>query len=436
MTRFTAGDAPAAIRRWYDSAINAVDPVHAVAASLRRSGNTVFIADQQVNVAGRLFVVAIGKAGATMAAGAQIALDDLISGGVIITKDGHIGSAELPTFEIFEASHPIPDERGRAATEYLLDRLENLGPDDVVMVLLSGGGSALLEAPVDGVPMADMATTTGLLLRAGAPIQHLNAVRVPLSKVKGGGLRRTAYDSRFVTLVLSDVLGNDTRVIASGPTVTTDFTGEGALELLTHYGVLDSTPVSVREALSQSANTQSAAVFENDIVQFVGDNAIAVNAFASAARHDEVRMEVLFENAEGEASELAVEWVTSIVAADPAVDLFLGGGEATVKVRGNGTGGRNTEFVLAAALELERIGRIDWMIASLATDGQDALTGVAGAIATVETLNTARRAGVDPVAALEQNDSLAVFRAANACVEPGPTGTNVNDIYVALRLAT
>ncbi len=434
MIRFTASEADAAIRRWYRVAVEAVDPVHAIEVSLHRDGNTIRVVDQSLNLTGKLFVAAVGKAAATMAFGAQAALGDLISGGVVLTKDGHLGSEDLPTFEIFEASHPIPDDRGRAATEYLLDRLGELGHGDVVLVLLSGGGSALLEAPVDGVSMEDMATTTGLLLRAGAPIQHLNAVRVPLSKVKGGGLRRAAPDTRFVTLVLSDVLGNDTRVIASGPTVPTAFTGDGALELLRAYDLIESIPATVRDALSRSADNQTSSIFANDVVHFVGDNAIAVNAFMDAARSEHLLTEVILENAEGEARDLAKTWVAAVLSGNSAIDLFLGGGEATVKVRGDGIGGRNTEFTLAAALELERHGRSDWMVASLATDGQDALTGVAGAIATVETLHACRNAGIDPVAALERNDSLAVFRATNTCVEPGPTGTNVNDIYVALRI--
>jgi hydroxypyruvate reductase len=429
------GEAHAAIERWFRAAVAAVDPLAAVRAHLDRRGRALLVDDRELPIAGRLFVAAVGKAALAMARGACSVAGDSITGGLILTKDGHL-DGEIPSgFETFEAGHPIPDARGVAATERLLARLGELGSDDLVLALISGGGSALLEAPRPGVSLADMATVTGLLLRAGAPIRDLNAVRIPLSRVKGGGLRSAAPHARFATVILSDVLGNDTRVIASGPTVPTDLTGAGALDVLARYCLTDQVPDAVLTALNAAADEQNPDFFAGDAVSIVGDNAAAVSAFRDAARADGIESATVWTAREGEARELANDWVAEVLAAPDDDDLLLGGGEATVTVRGDGTGGRNTEFVLAAALELERRGRPDIVVASLATDGQDATTGVAGAIGSLATLARARGAGVEPVEALERNDSLAVFRAAGGCVETGPTGTNVNDVYVALRLS-
>lgn len=427
-------DAIASIERWFGCALRAVDPTQAVKAHLSCGVGELAVDGDAVPIAGRLFVAAVGKAAQAMAQGAVEVCGESISAGLILTKDGHLTGPAPAKFETYEAAHPIPDGRGVAATERLLLQLAELSEGDVVLALISGGGSALMEAPLPGVTLADVATTTDLLLRAGAPIQHLNAVRIPLSRVKGGRLRFAAPDARFVTLILSDVLGNDQRVIASGPTVSTDLTGAGALELLARYDLIDRVPAGVIDALTKTRDAADSSIYEGDTLSIVGDNAAAVEEFARAAHDDGLAYKVTWEAKEGESSDLAGAWVDECLRAPDDIDLLLGGGEATVKVQGDGVGGRNTEFALAAALELEHLGRSDWVVGSLATDGQDALTGVAGAIATPTTLKRARSAGVDPLQSLARNDSLAVFRVAGGCVEPGPTGTNVNDIYVALRL--
>jgi glycerate 2-kinase len=423
-----------AIRRWFGAAMESVDPERAVIAQLGRDGQSLRVAARSIEVAGRLFVAAIGKAAPAMTRGAWEVVGDLATGGVVITKEGHLNGPIPETVRAFETAHPVPDARCQRATEFLLSELSRLDQGDVVLALISGGGSALMEAPIDGIELAEIAATTDLLLRVGAPIQDLNAVRVPLSKVKGGGLRAAAPGAVFVTLLLSDVLGNDPRVIASGPTLATAFTEAGAIETLARYRLLDSVPSRVIAALNRRADRAVSADFSRDVVTIVGDNRAAVEAFAHAAAVDGIRSRVLLEAATGEARELAVSFVDRVLSADDDMPLYLGGGEATVAVRGDGTGGRNTELALAAALELERRGESGWAVASLASDGQDALTGVAGAVASIDTLRRARAAGVDPAAALEANDSLAVFTAAGGAVETGPTGTNVNDIYIALRM--
>lgn len=424
-----------AIERWYRAALDAVDPEAAVTAFLSRDDLSLIIGAERVPAPGRLAVVAVGKAALPMARAAARACGDLVSAGIVLTKDGHAVGAVPDGFEVFEASHPIPDERGVAATRKILDLVAGMGPGDVVLALISGGGSALLEAPRPPLTLSDMAETTAALLKAGAPIQHLNAVRTPLSLVKGGGLRAAAPDARFVTLVLSDVLSNDPRVIASGPTIPAALDAGAALSLLEQYRVDGSVPAVVVEVLALlDGKSPAAPATAGDVLAFAGDNDLAVKAMAAAAAAEGMSTRIAWRRREGEASDLGRRWIELALAQDEPVAALFGGGEATVTVRGGGQGGRNTEFALAAALELDRIGDEEWLAASLATDGQDALTGVAGAIVDGGTVARASAAGTDPAAALAENDSLAVFRAAGGIVAPGPTGTNVNDLYVALRI--
>jgi glycerate 2-kinase len=302
-----------------------------------------------------------------------------------------------------------------------------------VLALISGGGSALFEAPVEPVTLDDFVTVTNLLLSAGTPIQDLNRVRIPLSAVKGGRLRQASPAGRFVTLLLSDVLGNDPRVIASGPTVRGDFAATDALDVLERYQLRQAVPDVVLTALeSQPVANDAGQGFTNDLTLLVADNSSALNAAAAEAEAEGLPVEIIWREREGEASMLGREWV--VASADREGPLvLLGGGEATVTVRGDGAGGRNTEFTLAAGLELERRHLDSWAAASLATDGQDAMTEAAGAIVCADTIRNARSLDIDPERCLENNDSVRVFEATDLVVT-GPTGTNVNDLYFAVNL--
>jgi glycerate 2-kinase len=425
--------AEALIRRWFDAALAAVEPESAVAHALTCDGHSITVRKRRLPIRGRLLVVGVGKAAVTMALGVEQVCGDRIDSGLVITKDGH-AAGDLPRrVRVVEAAHPIPDERGVRGTREMLSLLHGAEANDVVLALISGGGSALLEAPRPPVTLDDLARTTDLLLRAGAPIQDLNTVRIPLSLVKGGGLRRAAGTAPMVTLILSDVLGNDTRIIASGPTVRGEPSGPAALALLDRYHVRDKVPATVVQVLESLPDAPSSWNYPDDLVEIVADNETALDALRDCAAGEGSWPEIIWRRTGGEAADLARQWVEACAACDPGVDVLLGGGEATVTVRGNGIGGRNTEFALAAALELERQDLRDWTVASLATDGQDGPTNVAGAIADAGTCARARRAGVEPEAALANNDSLCVFQAAGGVVAPGPTGTNVNDLYLALR---
>jgi glycerate 2-kinase len=431
----TMGDgwAEAAIRRWFDAALRAVEPADAVRRALSIDGDALVVRDRRIPLRGRLLVVGVGKAAVPMAVGTEAVGGDRIATGLVITKEGH-ATGHLPRrIRVAEAAHPIPDDRGVRATTEMLELLRDAGEGDVVLALISGGGSALLEAPRPPVTLADIARTTDLLLRAGAPIEDLNAVRIPLSLVKGGGLRRAAGRATVVTLILSDVLGNDTRVIASGPTVPGTASGASAIALLDRYGVRQAVPLVVIEALQSVGTGTAEPEYPNDVVVVIADNRTAVDAMRDAAAAQGMRPRMLWTAKGGEAATLGRAWVDECLGAGSDVDVLLGGGEATVTVRGDGLGGRNTEFALAAALALESVRPAGWTVASLATDGQDGPTEVAGAIADDGTCERARAAGLDPAGCLVRNDSLCVFEAAGGVVAPGPTGTNVNDLYVAVR---
>jgi glycerate 2-kinase len=404
-----------------------------VRTKLNWQDDFLFVAGETVRAPLGVHVVAVGKAAIAMTQGALQALGDVIVSGDVITKEGHATAALPPRLRVHEAGHPIPDERGTTATDLAIAALNRLDDVIAVLALISGGGSALLEAPRPGVSLADLARTTDLLLRAGAPIDALNAVRSPLSRVKAGGLRAAAPRNAWATLILSDVLGNDPRIIASGPTVPGGGDPRLALEVIERFGVLWQVPLSVRAALDAGFEEPGPLRTQEDILLVIADNGAAVGAAADKASALGLESMVIWHAVQGEAAELGREFALAVRDVPESIDVVLGGGEATVTVRGDGRGGRNTEFSLAAALELERLGLQDWVIASLGTDGQDAMTGLAGAIADAGTPQRARDAGLDPIDALGRNDSLSVFDVSGGKVKTGPTGTNVNDVYIAVR---
>ncbi|MBA2519493.1 MAG: glycerate kinase, partial [Chloroflexia bacterium] len=357
----TPDQAMVLLDRWYQAAIDAVEPGAAVRGFIQREGDRFLFAGRPVEVAGRLVVIAIGKAAMPMARAVADISGGLIDTGIVLTKDGY-GVGPTPSrFVVYEADHPIPDDRGVAATRAILDLVTSLDAGDAVVALISGGGSALLEAPRPPVTLADVARTTDLLLRVGAPIGDLNAVRRPLSLVKAGGLLRAAAPARVYTAILSDVLGNDPRTIASGPTVPGAADPDAARGLLERYGVHDRVPASVRQALTERPGESTGPDAPVEPVVIIGDNNAAIDAARGAAAADGFAVNVAWQAAAGEASDLGRAWIEQCSTAPPDIDVLVGGGEATVTVRGDGLGGRNTEFALAAAIALEERGRDDWV---------------------------------------------------------------------------
>lgn len=436
MTELTTSiaTARASIERWFQAGLAAVDPYQATASELRRLDNGIEIDGEVIPLADSATVVAlaIGKAAAPMARALDHVMGDRLDRRLILTKDGHLAGAP-DGWRQFEASHPVPDVRGVAATKVILEALAGLSADDLVIVLVSGGGSALLEAPRSPLGLDDIRQVTDLLLRAGAPIHDLNAVRSELSQVKGGGLRRTIGEATCISLILSDVLGNDPTVIASGPTILREPRPDRALKLIASYGIEDKLPSSILDLLRQTDSGSAPVPISNrDRYLIVGDNQILVDTIAGAARSEGHRVAVVLEEAEGEASGLARRFVELAASQPEDVDVIVGGGESTVTVLGDGVGGRNTEFALAAAEDLAQRS-LDWVVASLASDGQDGANDAAGAIADRLTIERGEAKGMSATEVLRNNDSGSYFAALNELVVTGPTGTNVNDAYIAVR---
>jgi hydroxypyruvate reductase len=391
---------------------------------------------------GRVAIVAVGKAAVPMARAAEEVLGERLSVGLAVST---AAQETLDRVRLRTASHPVPDARGLAASAEVLALARDLGRDDLLLVLLSGGASALLPSPADGVTLEDKARTTTLLLRAGATIHETNAVRKHLSRLKGGGLARAAAPARVVTLVLSDVVGDDLSTIASGPTVADPTTFTDALEVLQRRGVLDDAPASVRARLQAGARGElpetpkpGDAAFRRVATRIVGSNRLSVEAAAREARRQGLRPLVLTTRLEGEAREAARvlvavlrECVESARPVAPPVCL-LAGGETTVTVRGEGQGGRNQELAVAAAQALDAF-PVPAVVASFATDGVDGASDAAGGIADDTTVSRAAALGLAPAAAfLAANDTRNYLGPLGDLVVTGPTGTNVVDLVALL----
>lgn len=423
------------IESWFRESLTVVEPRQAVKHAMTWDGSSLKVDGHRVEIVpdAQVLVIAIGKAASAMALGAQEVLGDRIDRGLVLTKEGHPGE-DIPGFEHFEASHPVPDQRAVLATDRILRSVEGLSGDDLVIALISGGGSALLESPHEPVTLEDMQETTRTLMHAGAGIQDLNAVRSVLSAVKAGGLRRQIGEARCVSLLLSDVLGNDPEVIASGPTIRGVPSSARASQVLQRFNLWESVPERVRVLLAQDEESSEPEVAgDEDVWSIIADNEALVREMQQRIEADGLRSRLQWDSYEGDAAELGRLMVRDSRDAAANIDVLLGGGEATVQVAGEGVGGRNTEAALAAAIDLGPAD--DWVFASLASDGDDGSAHAAGAIANPGTVGRGQDAGVDAVASLRENDSATFFRSAGGLVVTGPTGTNVNDVYVAVRVS-
>ena len=423
--------------------VAAVDPAAAVKAIVHADAEALHIGDAALPWAeiDRVLVVGAGKASARMAAALEEQLGARVSGGLVIVKDGH--GAPTARVEIAEASHPYPDERGERAAGRLLAMARQAGPRDVLLCCISGGGSCLTPAVAPGVSLEALQQLTDQLLRSGATINVINAVRKHLSVIHGGRLAAAAHPARVVALIVSDVVDNPLDVIASGPTVPDPTTYADALRALDDHGLRDSAPGPIREHLQRGAagNDAESPKPGDPRLADVRNVIIADNAQAAAAAVREARargFDALHVTSavEGEAREFALTLAGTArdvarhgrPVGRPGCVVF--GGETTVTVRGAGTGGRNQEMALAAAIALEGAPRAAAM--ALATDGTDGPTNAAGGLVDGGTVARARAAGIDAARALNDNDSHAFLSAAGDLIATGPTHTNVNDLYVAV----
>jgi len=390
----------------------------------------------------RILLIAVGKAASHMAEAVESRLGERFTGGLIITKQGHAMSYP-GRCEVIEAGHPVPDENSLRAGQAVLGLLHELTPNDLLIVAISGGASALLCAPVEGVTLAAKQHTTNLLLRAGADIYELNCVRKHLSLLKGGSLAARAYPARVLSLLLSDVVGDPLDVIGSGLTAPDPSTFAQALRTLEKRGILQQVSPEVREHLEKGARGEVLETakpgdgqFENVTNVVVGSSRQALEAAAEEAKHRGYRPLILSSRIQGEAREAArlhadILWeaVSSGHPVRPPA-CILSGGETTVTVRGDGKGGRNQEFALAAAIALS--GARSVMMLSAGTDGSDGPTDAAGAIVTGDTVARATKFGHHAEDYLARNDSYHFFEALGDLVKTGPTGTNVMDVNIML----
>lgn len=427
------------------AALAAADPIGAVSRSICLEGDVLSVGNEVLELgrSGRVVVVGGGKAGSPMSQALEGILGGRISAGLVNVKYGYGPSERLSRIQIREAGHPVPDPEGVEATREMLKLVEGLSPEDVVICLISGGGSALMTYPNPGISLEDIQDLTQSLLASGATINEINAVRKHLSQVKGGNLARCAHPARVVSLILSDVVGDPLDVIASGPTVADTATFAEALGVLEKYDLVERSPGSVvrwlregAEGLHPDTPKEGDPVFQSVQNEIVGSNRLASQAAAARAEDLGFNAMVVSTYVEGEAREVGK--VAAALAKETAVHdsplqrpaCYVLGGETTVTLRGKGKGGRNQELALAASLALE--GWQDVMMVAAATDGTDGPTDATGAVATGSTAIRARRSGLEPWAYLANNDAYHFFKSLGELLLSGPTNTNVNDLILVL----
>ena len=393
----------------------------------------------------KLYLASFGKAAFPMAKALTDAVGGILSRGILITKDGHVPEAGLPEkIAIYEAAHPVPDIRGVLATEKIIDLLKEADRETLVVCLISGGGSALLVAPHEGIDLREKQDITQLLLKAGADIGEMNTVRKHLSRIKGGRLAQLAYPAKVVSLILSDVVGDPLDVIASGPTAHDETTFQDALAVLDRYHLKDRIPekahdILTRGALGEIPETPKAnnPIFDKVENIIIGSNKEALQIAKREALARGYSTVILSSELRGEAREVgrwlayqAIEAYHESGPTAPGKICLIAGGETTVTVTGNGLGGRNTELALAFAREIK--GTEGITLLSAGTDGTDGPTDAAGAIVDGGTLIRAEASGLDVEVCLAANDSYHFLEKTADLLITGPTGTNVMDLQIIL----
>ncbi|MBM3146143.1 MAG: glycerate kinase [Chloroflexi bacterium] len=442
------------VTRILAAAINAVDPANAAAKYLKRHNEQLDVGEQRydLNAFRRVFLIGFGKASLSMARTAIQILGDKLTRGILITK-AHQNQLPLDNHQlvIVKAGHPIPDERGVEGAKLIIELLQKTKPNDLVIFLISGGGSALLTAPVPEVPLADLQTLNKLLLSCGADISEVNTLRKHLSQVKGGGLARLAHPAQVISLILSDVIGDPLDVIASGPTVPDPTTYSAALGIIEKYKLTRDMPSSILAHLWAGTSGEipetpkkDDPVFERTQNIIVGNNLEAAQAAREQARQEGFNTLLLTTRLKGEARQigpaLAAIARQIVETGDPIPQpaCIIAGGETTVTLNSPspremrefggevGLGGRNQELALSAVADLA--GLQDVFLIAMATDGDDGLTDAAGAVVSGETSSQANLRGLNHAKFLARNDAYHFFDPLGDLLKPGLTMTNVNDL--------
>jgi glycerate 2-kinase len=420
------------ISRILAAALDAVEPGKAVGRYISIDKDLLSIAGNPLEVKGKICVLGIGKAASAMTLKVEDLLGSRLHSGLVVTK--HKPGKLIPRVEIIEGGHPIPDERSLAAGKRVEEFVSSLGVDDLLLCLISGGGSALATSPVEGVSLENMQSLTVSLLGCGARIDEINILRRQLDRLKGGGLARMVAPAWVETLILSDVVGNPLEVIASGPTAPDPTTAEDALDILDRYGLKKHTSSAILKVLKAQIKTQIKVdnLFSRIHNIVIGSNLIAAQAGLKQAAYESFHPYLLRTDLQGEAREAArdlsiqLRWTWKMGDPVPCPACIVAGGETTVTIKGNGRGGRNTELALASVSELADFP--DVMLVTLATDGEDGDTDAAGAVVTGETWRQGITLDLNATEFLNRNDSYSYFNKLDDLLKPGPTGTNVNDL--------
>jgi len=439
----------AQLDRILSAALQAVEPRIAVRQAAQREGARLTIGEHSVDLSQfrRARLVGAGKAAQAMARGVLDILGEMIVDGVIITKHSDDGGEVLPEhIRVLTGGHPLPTRESVSATVALVDLLASCGSDDLIICLISGGGSALMTLPAEGTDLDELQELTRLLLASGADIGEMNTLRKHLDQLKGGGLARLAAPAQVITLILSDVIGSPLDVIASGPTVADSTTYGQALDILRKYDLERKTPPGLAAILQRGAAGQLVetlkpgdSLLARVVNHIVASNLQAAQAGLATARQEGFHTMLLTTFLQGEAAQAGIVLASLLRQIEatghplrrPA--CLAAGGETTVTVHGQGAGGRNQELALGAAFLLSDLDNV--ALVSLGTDGEDGPTDAAGALVTGDTLQRACESGLDPQAFLQNNDSYHFFHALGDLIRTGPTGTNVNDLVFLFAFA-
>jgi glycerate-2-kinase len=431
-----------AARLIWENALNAASPSTCIGKYVRFDHGVLTIAGKDVPIRGRLIVIGTGKASAKMAQVVEEILDGHINEGLVVTKYDH--ALPLNRIQLVEAGHPLPDANGLRAVQETRELLRGLSGDDIVLCLISGGGSALWPAPADGITLEEKQEVTQLLLRAGADIRELNAVRKHLSSMKGGQLAQWAAPARVISLIMSDVIGDPLDFIGSGPTAPDTTSFSNAVAIIQKYGINAPTAVSRRLAKGAQGRIPETpkpgdAVFERVENHIIGNNRLLVDAAEAKASELNFNTLILGTEVEGEAKDIG-RFFTAIAreigqSGNPIKPpaCILAAGETTVTVRGHGRGGRNQEMALAWAVAMAaRPSSTPSCFASVATDGSDGPTSAAGGLVDPFTCARGVELGLVPLEFLSSNDSYNFLKATGDLIVTGPTQTNLMDLQMLL----
>jgi hydroxypyruvate reductase len=439
-----------AVSRILAAALQAVEPGEAVRRHLKREDKRLIVPGTAYDLEAYrgVYLLGIGKASAAMAEAVEEVIGAQVAGGLVITKHldesnktKNVKRKEQGRIVFMEGGHLLPDERSLGAGEKVMELVTSLHPDDLLICLISGGGSALMTAPVEGVSLADLQALTSALLVCGARIDEINTLRRHLDRVKGGGLAKLTGGASVVSLILSDVVGNPLEAVASGPTAPDPSSKDEARAVVKRYALQDKIPASLLKALERVPETPKPgeALFSKVRNVIVGSNLLAAQAALRQAQEEGFHPYLLRTDLQGEAREAAFELATFLRQTKqtgqpvPAPACIVAGGETTVTLGPDpGRGGRNTELALAAVTELADFPGV--LLATLATDGEDGPTDAAGAVVNGESYRRAIALGQRPAEALRRNDSYSFFAALDDLLKPGPTGTNVNDLTFLFTL--